>query len=78
MGPHLERIELGDVADTKARREVLNAMGRETANAHWGDRKAAALIVEDLKERKASWLYSHAARMAEATLKDWRAWRKRR
>jgi len=78
LGPHLERIELGDVADTKARREVLNAMGRETANTHWGDRKAAALIVEDLKERKASWLYSHAARMAEATLKDWRAWRKRR
>jgi len=36
------------------------------------------VVAEDLKERRASWLYSHAARMAEATLKDWRAWRKRR
>jgi hypothetical protein len=78
LGPHCERIELGDIADAKARRELLNAMGRETANAHWGDRKAAPLIAEDLKDRKASWLYSHAARMADATLKDWRAWRKRR
>jgi hypothetical protein len=78
LGPHCERIELGEIADARARREVLNAMGRETANTHWGDRKAAALIAEDLKERKASWLYRHAARMADATLNDWRAWRKRR
>jgi hypothetical protein len=78
LGPHCERIELADVADARARREVLNAMGRETANAHWGDRKAAALIAEDLQGRKASWLYRHAARMADVTLKDWRAWRKGR
>jgi hypothetical protein len=78
LAPHCERIELDDVADAKARREVLNAMGLETANAHWGDRKAARAIAEDLGERKPSWLYHYAARMADATLKDWRAWRKRR
>jgi hypothetical protein len=78
LGPHCERIELEDIADAKARREVLSAMGRETANAHWGDRKAAALIAEDLAGRKPSWLYGHAAKMAEATLKDWKAWRKGR
>ncbi len=78
LGPHCERIELSDIADAKARRDMLSAMGRETANAHWGDRKTAKQIAEDLAARKPSWLYSHAARMAEATLKDWKAWRKHR
>lgn len=78
IGPHAERIELGVLKDTKSKHAVLGAMGRETANAHWGDRKAAKAIASDLAGRKPSWLHDHASRMAEATMKDWRAWRRGR
>ena len=77
LAPHCERIEIPAIADAKAQREVLHAMGRETANVHWGDRAAAARIVKDLAVRKPSWLYRAARDMADATFKDWKAWRKR-
>ncbi len=77
LAPHCGRVALEDIENGRQRREVLHAMGRETANVHWGDRKAAAKIVKDLAARKPSWLYRAAQRMAEATLDDWQAWRKR-
>ncbi|HXC55914.1 MAG TPA: DUF2252 family protein [Rhizomicrobium sp.] len=76
LAPHCERIELPAIANAKARREVLHAMGRETANIHWGDRAAAKKIARDLAKRKENWLYHAASDMADATFKDWKAWRK--
>ena len=52
-------------------------MGHETANVHWGDRAAARRIAADLKARKANWLYRAARDMADATIKDWKVWKKR-
>jgi hypothetical protein len=77
LAPHCERIELADVADAKGRREVLRAMGVETANIHRGTRGATAAIRRDLDGRKDDWLLDAATRMAEAVHKDWKVWRKR-
>ena len=77
LAPHCERIELAVIADAKAQLDVLEAMGRETANIHWGDRAAARRIAADLKRRKANWLYRAAREMADATMKDWKGWKRR-
>jgi hypothetical protein len=45
---------------------------------HWGTPDKIALIRRDLKRREGSWLRAAAATMADATLQDWRAWRKAR
>jgi hypothetical protein len=77
LAPHCERIELSTIANANAQLDLLQAMGRETANIHWGDRAAARRIAADLKARKANWLYRAARAMADATMKDWKAWKKR-
>jgi hypothetical protein len=53
-------------------------MGRETANVHWGTPEKVRAIRRDLKRRKPRWLRDAAETMAEATLKDWKVWRKSR
>jgi Uncharacterized protein conserved in bacteria (DUF2252) len=77
LAPHCERVALEEIEQGRQRREVLHAMGREAANVHWGDRKAAARIVKDLAGRKQNWLHRAALRMADATMDDWKTWRKR-
>ncbi|HEV2650788.1 MAG TPA: DUF2252 family protein [Rhizomicrobium sp.] len=70
------RIEVADIARTSDLSIVLNAMGRETANVHRGA-KAPAPVRKHLAKQKPGWLAAAAERMAEATFKDWKAWRKR-
>jgi uncharacterized protein (DUF2252 family) len=70
------RIELDAIARSSELSTVLNAMGRETANVHRGA-KVLAPIRKHLAKQKSGWLAAAAERMADATLKDWRAWRKR-
>jgi hypothetical protein len=77
LAPHCENIELADIADAVERREVLTAMGRETANIHRGTRGARARILKHLDRQKDGWLYDAAGAMAESVRKDWKAWRKR-
>jgi len=77
LGPHSEIISLPELADTAERREVLNAMGRETANIHRATRGARAAVLKHLARQKDGWLTDAAERMAEAVQKDWRMWKKR-
>ncbi|HUO90415.1 MAG TPA: DUF2252 family protein [Rhizomicrobium sp.] len=77
LAPHSTRIELADLASAAERREVLHAMGAETANIHRGTRGAAARIARHLRRQKDGWLYDAARRMADTVHKDWKAWRKR-
>jgi hypothetical protein len=75
LAPHCTRIELADLPKRQDERLLLEAMGAETANVHLGSREAVAAIRRDLKQRGDAWLHRAAARMAEATLKDWKDWR---
>jgi hypothetical protein len=77
LAPHCERIDLSDLANASERREVLHAMGCETANIHRGTRGAPARITRHLARQKEGWLYNAARRMANATLKDWKVWKKK-
>jgi Uncharacterized protein conserved in bacteria (DUF2252) len=76
LGPHCSAIELGDLPKRRDHRVILKAMGRETANVHWGSPEALGPVRRDLKRRGKRWLHEAAARMAEATLAEWRAWRR--
>jgi hypothetical protein len=57
--------------------KLLRAMGRELANVHLGTRRAVAAVRRDVAQRKSKWLRQAAEVMTEATLKDWKEWRKR-
>ena len=76
LAPHCTRIELGDLPKRSDEALLLEAMGAETANIHLGTRDAVPAIRRDLKKRGGSWLADAAATMADATIKDWKDWRK--
>jgi hypothetical protein len=77
LGPHCERIELADIAVAAERREVLRAMGTETANIHRSTKGAAAAIRAHLNRQPDNWLYDAASRMAETVHRDWKVWRRK-
>jgi hypothetical protein len=72
LGPHCGRIEL---AQFPKHRDVLKAMGRETANLHLGSPKQRAKVLRDLGEREPGWLLEAAQAMAKTTEQDWEAYR---
>ncbi len=50
-------------------------MGWETANVHWGSKKAIPKLKNDLNRRPGDWLHAAAKEMVKATVKDWQDWR---
>lgn len=54
-------------------KKLFGAMGHETANVHIGSARKA--ILRDLDDRPEGWLAEAAERMAEATIRDWEAFR---
>ena len=78
LSPYCSRIELNSLAKGSDERQLLFAMGWETANIHLGTKKAAAAILKDLKKRPAGWLGRAATDMEKAMLADWKEWRERK
>lgn len=78
LSPFCSRIELSQLPRTRDAEKLFHAMGWELANVHLGTRRAAATVRRDLSQRKAKWLCHPTEIMAEATLKDWKEWRKTR
>ena len=79
LGPDCAKVELDQVRQHGDLDRLLGAMGQECANVHAGTGGAAAIrsIRADLKRRRsARWLKAAAAVMADATVKDFRGWRK--
>ena len=77
LGPNESRIELADLPKKRDEREILRAMGAETANVHFGTPQAIAGVKQDLKARKSKWLFAAAVKMAAATRDDWKRWKAR-
>jgi uncharacterized protein (DUF2252 family) len=77
LAPHCDRIDVSDLSNAAEQREVLHAMGSETANVHRGTRGASARVARHLAKQKDGWLYDAARRMADATFKDWKVWKKK-
>ncbi|MGH9595012.1 MAG: DUF2252 family protein, partial [Bryobacteraceae bacterium] len=76
LSPYCSRIELSQLPRGHDEEKLLRAMGRELANVHLGAGRALAAARRDLRQRKRNWLGEAAAVMAEATLDDWKDWRK--
>lgn len=76
LSPDCGRIELKDLPGTEHALQLLRAMGTETANVHLGGRGARARVRKDLRRRPRGWLRSAAQAMADATTRDWKAWRR--
>jgi hypothetical protein len=77
IAPDCGRIELSDYPSQRDERRLLSAMGYETANVHYGSRDRMAAVRRDLARRGRSWLKDAARRMADATIADWRDWKRR-
>jgi len=75
LAPHCSRVEMADLPYRKDELKLLKAMGRETANIHFGSKDALDGVKSDLLARKAEWLTKAATAMVEATRKDWTDWR---
>jgi hypothetical protein len=69
------KIELATLSRVRDEANQLHAMGFETANVHLASAEARDRIRRDLASRPPKWLRAAAARMLEATLVDWNAWR---
>jgi hypothetical protein len=77
LSPYCSRIELRQMPRWRDEEELLSTMGFELANVHLGTRGASARIRADLRRSKPKWLRQSAETMAEATLVDWKEWKRR-
>lgn len=76
LAPDCSRIELFHLPRDRDEARLLYSMGWETANMHFGSPRAIPVIKKDLSARRGRWLHKAAKKMAEATLDDWKIWRK--
>jgi uncharacterized protein (DUF2252 family) len=75
LSPYCSRIELVELPKSRNEYRLLAAMGWETANIHLGSKRTKD-IRKHLKSLPEGWLYSFAKKMLEATVADWKTWRK--
>ncbi|HLZ14068.1 MAG TPA: DUF2252 family protein [Candidatus Acidoferrum sp.] len=76
LAPDCSRIELASLPQERDEEKLLYSMGREIANMHFGTPRAIDAVKKDLARRKGKWLHKAAKTMLEASLKDWKEWRK--
>lgn len=74
LSPNSRKLDLAELPD-RGRLRLLAAMARDLASVHAQDAKRMGAVREDLERRKAGWLRAAARAAAEATERDWKAWR---
>lgn len=75
LAPDCSRVELASLPKERDEKQLLHAMGWETANVHLAKKKAVKAVRADLDKRPRNWLRSAAKKMAEATIHDWEDWK---
>jgi hypothetical protein len=76
LSPFCSRIDLSQLPRTRDAEKLFHATGWELANVHLGTKGAAPTVRRDLSQRKSNWLCHATDIMTDATLKDWKEWRK--
>jgi uncharacterized protein (DUF2252 family) len=76
LSPYCSRIELRQMPRGRDEGKLLWGMGLELANVHLGTPGAATRIRADLRRRKAKWLQQSAQVLAEATVAEWKEWKR--
>ena len=69
------KLDLAALSQGDDQERLLRAMGAEIANLHLAG--PTADVGRDLKGRRRRWLLQAAERMAEVTVADWKAWKRR-
>jgi len=77
LSAYCSRIELRQIPRWSDEQRLLRTMGLELANVHLGTRGASARIRADLRSHKLKWLRQSAEAMAEATVADWKEWKRK-
>ena len=77
LSPYCSRIELRQMPRWRDEQKLLWTMGYELANVHLGTRSASTRIRADLRRHKPKWLRQSAEMMTEATLADWKEWKRK-
>ena len=75
LSPSSRKIETKEDAKTLLDGKMLKLMGREIANCHSDDAATAAAISNDFARRRPNWLREAAQAAAEATEREWNAYR---
>lgn len=75
LSPDANRIEIADLPKERDEETLLHAMGSEAANVHAGTKRQVKNILDDLRRRKPTWLYSAAKNMAKAVRREWKDYR---
>src|SRR5262245_28444831 len=75
LSPYCCRIEMNDLPKNRDEYRLLQAMGWETANIHFGSQNSGGGIKRDLAKREPSWLRDAAKAMVKATERDWKDWK---
>ena len=75
LAPDRCRIDLSELGPERDETRMMHAMGWDTANIHLGTRQMVKEILQDLKQRKSTWLQKSAKKMVAVTLQDWEMWR---
>lgn len=76
LAPDCCHIELCALPAERDEERLLYAMGWETANLHLGSAERTAAVKKDLGRRRGRWLRDAARSMSEATVADWKTWRR--
>jgi hypothetical protein len=76
ISPNNRKIESDDEAFSMMSADMLRTMGTELANVHLGSGDHTSSIMADLDRSKPGWLADCATTMADATKKDYQAYRK--
>ncbi len=77
LAPDCTKLEIANLPLNQVE-ELFTAMGRETANIHWGTPKAIPRILKDAESRSSHWLYDAAQTMAKQVTKECQQWQRRR
>jgi hypothetical protein len=75
LAPDCSRIELASLPESRDEERLLYSMGWETANIHFGTRRAIPAIKRDLAKRPGNWLHKAAKAMLTTVERDWREWK---
>ena len=76
LAPDCSKIEVDDLPGKRDEQKLLRAMGWETANVHGYSSARRTAIARDLSSRQSGWLLAAASAMADATVEDWRLWKR--
>ncbi len=74
LSPDSNPIKVENLAKKRDEEILLQAMGTEAANIHFGSHRTKP-VLRDLRQRNADWLHVDSKKMAKLVLREWKEYR---